>query len=151
MNDKFVKNIPVYTKKGKALAPTNLTVANTLVAREKAVWIKEGKSLTLLFTKDDFKKLKKQIIIEEHRECYICRDIIPEEIPATIDHVNPKSKYGKDSRENLKCCCKRCNDDKGSRSIEQYYNHIVRNIEKYPYIDIQYLGEVVREMKKICS
>ena len=134
-----VRSIKVLNKKGKELAPTTFKIAKTLVAREKAIWIEEGKSLTLLYTKSDFKKLKKQIIKEEGRKCYICGEIIDSSVPATVDHVYPKSRYGKDSRENLRCCCKRCNDDKGNRSFYQYYCHIKNNIRDYDYINFNNL------------
>lgn len=128
--------VNVVNKENKKLSPTNMLVANTLVAREKAIWIDGGNTLMLLKTKEDFKELKKVIIKEENRICYICKTKIPEEEHATIDHVNPKSKFGKDDRENLHCCCKRCNDDKGDFTYDEYVNHIKQNIEKYKYLNI---------------
>lgn len=133
------KNIKVFNTREKELAPTSLRIAKTLVARDKAVWIEEGKSLTLLYTKSEFKKLKKQVIEEEGRRCYICGEKIDITEAATIDHVYPKSRYGKDSRDNLRCCCKKCNDDKGNMNFYQYYNHIMANIENYSYIDFENL------------
>ena len=109
-----LKNIKVevLNKRYKKLAPTNLLVARRLVSREKARWIKENEVIMLLKTKKDFKKLKAKIIEEEGRQCYICGKIIPENEYATIDHMYPKCRCGKDTRDNLHCCCKRCNDDK---------------------------------------
>lgn len=133
------KNIKVFNTKGKELAPTSSLVAITLVAREKATWIEEGVSLTLLYTKSDFKKVKKEVIKEEQRVCYICGNKIPEDEYATIDHVNPKSKRGKDDRANLRCCCKRCNDDKKSMDIFQYIKYMKRHLNRYEYIDFKYL------------
>lgn len=136
-----LKNIKVevINRENKKLAPTNLLVARTLIARDKAIWIKKDKIIMLLQTKKEFKEFKNKIIAEENRICYICNVRIPEDEHATIDHVNPKSKYGKDNRENLHCCCKRCNDDKGNMDIEQYYNHIKAHINKYYYINIDKL------------
>lgn len=136
MNLKKIK-VNVVNKEYKKLSPTNMLIANTLIAREKAIWIDEGNTLMLFKTKEDFKELKKVIIIEENRICYICKIKIPEEEYATIDHVNPKSKFGKDDRENLHCCCKRCNDDKGNFTYDEYINHIKNNLEKYKYLNLK--------------
>lgn len=133
------KNIKVFNTKGKELAPTSIQIASTLVARDKAIWIEEGESLTLLYTKSDFKKVKKEVIKEEQRICYICGNKIPEDEYATIDHVNPKSRLGKDDRANLRCCCKRCNDDKKSMDIFQYIQYMKRHLSRYEYIDFKYL------------
>lgn len=141
--------IQVVNKKNKRLAPTNLLIARTLVAREKAIWVKKDKIIMLLKTKKEFKELKNKIIADENRICYICKIRIPDEEHATIDHVYPKSKYGKDNRENLHCCCKRCNDDKSNMDIEQYYIHVKNNIEKYEnYISINHLSNLIKEYKK---
>lgn len=134
-----IKDIRVFNIKGKELAPTSRVIAKTLIAREKAVWIKEGESLTLLYTKSEFKKLKKAVIRQEKRKCYICGETISEDEPATIDHVDPKSKYGKDDRSNLRCCCKRCNDDKSNISFLAYCKQIFSNKEKYNYVDFKHL------------
>lgn len=133
------KDIKVFNINGNKLSPTNIQIANTLVAREKAIWIEKGKSLTLLYTKSDFKKIKKQVINEENRICYICKKVIPESEYATIDHVNPKSKLGKDDRKNLRCCCKRCNDDKKNMDIFEYIQHMKGHLKDYNYIDFEYL------------
>lgn len=37
----------------------------------------------------------------------------------TIDHVQPKSKGGRDSWENLVACCLKCNNAKGDKSLEE--------------------------------
>ena len=38
---------------------------------------------------------------------------------ATIDHVMPRSRGGKDSWENLVACCLRCNNAKGDRTPQE--------------------------------
>lgn len=143
---KTIKNIKVFNDRGKKLAPTSYKVAKMLVAREKAIWIDEGKSLTLLYTKTDFKKMKKKIIEEEGRLCYICGREIPESENATIDHIIPKSKFGKDCRKNLRCCCKRCNDDKGDMRFILYYDQIISNRDKYAYINFDLLKKTKQEL-----
>lgn len=131
--------IAVIDKKYRRLSPTNLLIAQTLIAREKAVWVIKNKKIMLLKTQKDWKDLKKKVIKEEKRICYICKETIPEEIPATVDHVNPKSKLGKDDRKNLRCCCKRCNDDKANMNYIDYVTHMKSNKEKYNYINFDKL------------
>lgn len=136
------KSIKVFDKNKKELLPTNVFIANTLVLRGKATWIIENESLTLLFNKSDYRKLRKYVIDKDKRICYICKKEILENDVITVDHIYPKSKFGKDDENNLRCCCKRCNDDKRDMDITQYYNHIVENKSKYKYLDLEYLREV---------
>jgi 5-methylcytosine-specific restriction endonuclease McrA len=37
----------------------------------------------------------------------------------TVDHVQPKSKGGKDTWENLVACCLRCNNAKGDKQLTE--------------------------------
>lgn len=140
---KELKNIKVVDRHNRRLSPTTATIAKTLIAREKAKWIIENDILMLLKTQKEIKELKKKVIEEENRICYICGYKIPEDIPATIDHVNPKSKLGKDDRVNLRCCCKRCNDDKANMNINEYFIHIQENIKNYDYIDLEMFQKCV--------
>mgnify|MGYP001223738719 CR=1 FL=1 len=39
----------------------------------------------------------------------------------TIDHVIPRSKGGKDSTENMVCCCHACNQDKAHSPWQEWY------------------------------
>lgn len=148
---KDLKNIQILVvdKYDRRLSPTNALIANTLIARERAVWIEKGKKIRLIKTKQDWKELKNLVIKEEKRVCYICMSIIPEDVHATVDHVNPKSKFGKDERSNLKCCCKRCNDDKANMDLDEYYNRVASDRVKYDYIDLDSLNLVRREYYEV--
>jgi 5-methylcytosine-specific restriction endonuclease McrA len=53
------------------------------------------------------------------KECYYCRRKM-HYAEATVDHVKPKSKGGSNARGNLKLCCKKCNQQKGSLSVERF-------------------------------
>ena len=39
---------------------------------------------------------------------------------ATIDHIKPRSKGGTEDRENLCCCCFRCNQDKADLTEDEF-------------------------------
>lgn len=134
-------SVDVVDKIGRPLSPTNALVARTLVNRDRAEWIGKNK-IRLIKSKQDWIALKNKVIQEENRICYICGDIIPETEHATVDHINPKSKYGKDERNNLHCCCKRCNDDKSNKNIFEYYMHVKENKkvnDKYDYLKLEHL------------
>jgi 5-methylcytosine-specific restriction endonuclease McrA len=47
---------------------------------------------------------------DEHRCAYCARSA------ATIDHVLPRSRGGRDTWENLVACCLRCNNTKGDHT-----------------------------------
>lgn len=50
---------------------------------------------------------------DQHRCAYCSK-------PAnTIDHVQPKSRGGKDTWENLVACCLRCNNKKGDKTLSE--------------------------------
>ena len=50
-------------------------------------------------------------------ECAYCGS----DIDLTIDHVIPRSKGGKDSAENMVCCCHECNQDKAHTPWKDWY------------------------------
>lgn len=139
--------VDVVDKSNKPLSPTNLLVARTLVNRERAIWIGKNK-IKLIKTKQDWIKLKNKVIDEEYRMCYICGEFIPITEHATVDHINPRSKFGKDERENLHCCCKRCNDDKSNMTLAEYYEHVKREKmkhNKYDYLILDKLKIIVEK------
>ena len=49
----------------------------------------------------------------------------------TIDHVIPISKGGKTTYSNCVCACKKCNEEKGNLSLEEFLNKHKININKY--------------------
>lgn len=127
------KSIVVFDKYGNLLARCTLKRANKLIKRNCAKWIGDNK-IELLVNDRDRKIIRNQIIEESGRICYICNQYIPENHFPTLDHVIPKSALGKDTKENLKCCCKKCNDDKSNKSLKEYVNHIKLNREHYAWL-----------------
>lgn len=151
MNLKDIK-IEVESKHGLRYLPTNAQVASSLIKRGRAIWIVKNKKIKITQSVYDWKELKNSIIKEENRLCYICGEFIPENKPATVDHIIPRSKFGKDERENLHCCCKRCNDDKLDMTLYDYYVHVkytkFKDNTRYPYLDVDKLKELVRVNSK---
>jgi hypothetical protein len=127
------KCITVYDKNGKRLAACTKKRAEKLVARQSAYWIGENQ-IKLLVNQNDRKKMRKEIIAEANRTCYICGVYIPENEYPTLDHVVARAQYGVEAKKNLKCCCKRCNNDKADKPLIEYVEHIKGHVEAYPWI-----------------
>jgi hypothetical protein len=62
------------------------------------------------------KRFRESIYEEWDYECGYCGN------PATsLDHIVPRFKSGSSNRNNLLPCCRRCNANKASSSMEQWY------------------------------
>lgn len=145
-NNNDEKIILVFNNEGKFLSKTTLIRANKLIDRSCAYWIGKNK-LCLALSKKDRKNIKNSIIKKSNNICYICNQKTDK---ASIDHVIPKSFYkngGSDLPNNLKCCCRRCNKDKGARTLKQYVNHIYKHRKQYMYISDTQL-EKLKELSK---
>lgn len=128
------KVIDVTDKDGSYLAPCSLKRAQKLVNRDCAIW-EDDSRIRLLINNNDRKILRKEIIAEANRVCYICGAKIPDNEYPTLDHVQPKAGLlGRDIKSNLKCCCKRCNDNKSNTPWDIYIEKIKSNREDYPWI-----------------
>jgi 5-methylcytosine-specific restriction endonuclease McrA len=53
----------------------------------------------------------------------------------TIDHIQPKSKGGKDTWENLVSCCSPCNMEKGDKSLAQWGKPLLHRPKKPSFSD----------------
>ena len=140
------KIISVFDNAGKFLSKTTLIRADKLIDRKCAYWIGKNK-LCLALSKKDRRNMKNSIIKESNNICYICNQKTDK---PSIDHVIPKSFYkngGTDLPGNLKCCCVRCNKDKGARTLKEYINHINKHRDKYKYISDTQL-EKLKELSK---
>src|SRR5437762_9266050 len=68
---------------------------------------------------------RKNILLRDHSTCQYCgRQYPPSEL--TLDHVQPRSRGGESSWDNLVACCKRCNHRKGNRTPEESSMHLLR-------------------------
>lgn len=61
---------------------------------------------------------RKNILLRDQYTCQYCKKVLP---PAelTLDHVQPRSRGGESTWDNLVACCKRCNHRKGSHTPEE--------------------------------
>ena len=61
---------------------------------------------------------RKNILLRDRYTCQYCCRTLPS-IELTLDHVQPRSRAGGSSWENLVACCHPCNNRKGSRTPEE--------------------------------
>ena len=57
---------------------------------------------------------KRDILDRDRRTCAYCA-----QRGETVDHINPKSRGGRDTWENLVACCHKCNNEKADRTPEE--------------------------------
>jgi len=75
------------------------------------------------FVRMPYKKIilnRKNILIRDHFQCQYCGIT---NLPLTIDHIQPRSRGGEDSWENLITACPRCNSKKGNRTPHEAGMH----------------------------
>lgn len=60
----------------------------------------------------------------ENNTCYICNRKMPIE-ELTVDHMIPKALGGKSSMDNLRCCCKLCNNLKGQLAFSEKLKEVI--------------------------
>lgn len=137
------KTIAVFGPDNAYLSHCTWNRALGLLESGRAIRI-NATTVRLKQTKKERIKKKHNIIAESKRICYICNTRIPEEETATIDHIIPKSRDSRaDVFSNMRCCCSRCNNDKGNMTLSEYVKHILQLREKYLYLSdkrISYLG-----------
>ncbi|HIE03498.1 MAG TPA: HNH endonuclease [Candidatus Latescibacteria bacterium] len=73
--------------------------------------------------RNDIPLTKRNILRRDGHRCQYCGTT---QGPMTVDHVIPKDMGGKDTWENLVCCCVRCNNRKGNRTPEQAGMRLIR-------------------------
>lgn len=52
--------------------------------------------------------------------CEYCQRAFSDTVPPTWDHIIPKSRGGRDRRENLVASCERCNSDKANQLLSEW-------------------------------
>jgi hypothetical protein len=73
------------------------------------------------------KRLRSAIFQEYDGHCFYCGKLLVWEqywIGWQIDHAIPKSRGGSDGLENLRLSCPRCNEQKNTRTIDEYREYL---------------------------
>ena len=103
---------------GEFLSNCTIKRKNQLLKRNAAFEVNYY-TIQLSMTKTDKQILRKEVLKRDNYVCYICNTQLSLK-NSTIDHVLSRAKGGSDSADNLACCCKECNSDKGDMDIEDY-------------------------------
>ena len=61
--------------------------------------------------------------------CYYCREEVTKD-NATLDHLIPQSKDGKNTEENLKTSCLLCNSIKSGKTYEEAAPHLLKSVSE---------------------
>ena len=61
---------------------------------------------------------RKNILMRDRYTCQYCRRVMPS-AELTLDHVQPRSRSGETTWENLVACCHPCNNRKGNRTPDE--------------------------------
>lgn len=116
--------INVINKNGLPARYTELCRAERSVQSGKARWINE-KTIQILFHKDDEARFREEACRRDQYICYLCGKHMHEGHPElTVDHIRPKRLGGSIFPENLGTCCRPCNEQKGWRTYELYFQHL---------------------------
>ena len=124
--------------------------AERLIKRGLAIKINDN-SIKLLSSGYERRVLKRKIIQEENRICYICGRRIPLDEKATVDHVIPLKNANKfvEYRFNKRCCCQRCNTSKSLKKLSKYVDYIKRHRDKFNYLPDSRLEKLLKIEKEV--
>lgn len=141
------KTIAVFGPDNNYLSHCTWDRALSLLESNRAIRL-NATTVQLKHTKKERTRRKHSIIAESKRICYICSTHIPEDEMATIDHIIPKSRDRRaDTYDNMRCCCDRCNNDKGNMMLSEYVQHIYDHRDEYSYISdkrLEYLSNFAK-------
>lgn len=118
-----VQNVRVLDKYGKYISNCTTKRAYQLLERKAAFWTPEPDVLQLKYDKRDKKRFIRQAMERDNYTCYMitCRKIMhPNHPDLSHDHIKSRAKGGTDYPDNIACCCKQCNEEKGHMDLEDF-------------------------------
>jgi 5-methylcytosine-specific restriction endonuclease McrA len=77
------------------------------------------------------------------RKCWMCACLLTRGT-ASVDHLQPKSKGGKDRADNYRLACKPCNAARGNKSIPKHLRLELRGRPKPKPRDYRALAAAIR-------
>ena len=95
-------------------APSHIHSYNRLVALPSVIRLLEYRRIP----QQSRALSRKNILLRDRYTCQYCHRTLPS-IELTLDHVQPRSRSGGSSWENLVACCHPCNNRKGSRTPDE--------------------------------
>ena len=81
-------------------------------------------------------KKKDSVFSDMGYKCWYCGESLnfenyPNPNYGVLDHIEPFIKGGSNKRDNLRSCCFKCNQSKGSKSVEEYRYHLSKNTNQF--------------------
>lgn len=117
--------IRVLNKSGYVFDHVTLEKAHSFVRQHRCSWVDDN-TIRLEIDSKDEKRMKEEVWEESGYCCYICEKQMHCDHPdLTIDHITPKRYGGSLLKENMACCCKQCNEEKGCRTPYSYTIHLI--------------------------
>lgn len=136
--------IALFDRNNKFLRYITRQKAKQYVKEGKAKWV-ATKTLRMKYVKTLAGYNKSSIVKDAKSICYICNRKISDKNQVTIDHVIPISRdKNADVLYNMRCCCARCNADKGDKTLIEYVEYIRQNRESHLYISDKQLDHLVQ-------
>lgn len=78
---------------------------------------KKQVALKGLRERDEYRKFREFVLRRDGYTCVYCGK---SDVALQLDHVNPRSRGGADTPDNLVACCKPCNTSKGAKTPEEW-------------------------------
>jgi 5-methylcytosine-specific restriction endonuclease McrA len=78
----------------------------------------KGSSLSIYLRRQ---KIRQELIKENGRKCGYC---FKKPKKLTLDHIQPLSKGGADTKDNMMLCCESCNNIKSNMDIDEWMKHL---------------------------
>jgi len=120
--------IKILNKNGHVFNHVTHELATSFVRQHRCSWVDDA-TLQLEIDHQDEKRMRIEVLEESRYTCYICSKKMHKGHPdVTVDHVIPKRYGGSILKKNLICCCKKCNEEKGSRAPYTYTIHLLAQI-----------------------
>ena len=116
------QEVTVLNKHGEPISKCTKKRAHQLIKRQAADWV-QWNTLQLSYDRNDKKRFKEEAMERDNYTCYIitCRKVMHKGHPdLSADHIRSRAKGGTDYPDNLACCCKDCNEEKGDLDLEDF-------------------------------
>ena len=115
------RTVKVLNKNGNFVGFTTPDRAIHSVKSDKSIWL-DSTTIQVLYHDKDEVRFKEEAFIRDNYQCYLCGEQMHKDhSELTVDHVMPKRLGGSILVDNLACCCKTCNKQKGHRTYEFYF------------------------------
>lgn len=80
-----------------------------------------------LNSRTSWKRLRSIVSKRDNYTCVYCGRVVPD---GHVDHILPLSKGGTDSIDNLAWTCSRCNIEKSGKTLRQWVDYLLRDINR---------------------